>query len=265
MAKFKKVQIKPLTELAALKLQKASEKHFDASELPQEAQRKLMEKLMEIARKTDGAVVAKPVGGKQYVSALVKTTKKKGKTFSFPEPNPIHAYYKIAVSHLEAAEAAQHHFHEVDNHPEQEYEAFCNLFEEITQGIVFLLMTVEGFINQLPTEDQTYQINGEAKSKTEIEWMNFTDKLRQAIPILAGIDIYANNRPVYDRLILLNNLRNDLIHLKKLELANFTYYQLLFKRLLDFPSVDVSNAVYDFISTVKTGFFDHDENVDQPA
>lgn len=258
MAKFKKVKIKPLTELDALNLQKASEKHYDVSKLPQEAQKELMAKLIDIVRKSDGAIVAKPVAGKQYVSALVRTTKKKGKTYSFPEPNPIHAYYKIAIGHLEKAETAQQHFLEVQNHPEQEYEAFCNFFEEITQGVVFLLMTLEGFINQLPQDGQTYVIDGTNKSKTDIEWMTLTDKLRTAVPVLTDIDIHASNLPVYDHLQLLNNLRDDLIHLKKLELANFTYYQQLFKRLLDFPSVDVANAVYDFINTVRPGFFDEE-------
>lgn len=254
MANYRKVKIVPLTDLEGLDLKRASEKHYDVSALPQEIQNKLMDKLMDIVRKAKGAVVAKPIDGKQYVSAVVKTTKQKGRTFSFPEPNLIHAYYKIAVSHLEKADALQQDFHKIQNNPKEEYDAFCAFFEEISQGIVFLLMTVEGFVNQLPDEDGTYQIEGVAKSKTDIEWMNFTDKLRFAIPVLSGTDIFVSNRPVYDQLHLLNDLRNDLIHLKKLELANFTYYQQLFKRLLDFPSSDSANAVFDFVNAIRPDF-----------
>src|SRR5690606_36724415 len=123
---------------------------YDVSELPRKIQQDLMPKLMDINRKSGVVIMAKPVAGIHYVYALVRTTKNKRKTYSFPEPNPIHAYYKIAIGHLENAETAQQRFLEVQKHPEQEYEAFCNFFEDITQGVVFLLMTVEGFINQLP-------------------------------------------------------------------------------------------------------------------
>src|SRR5690349_3873778 len=107
MNKFRKVKIKPLTELDTLKLQTASEQHYDVSDLPIQIQKDLMATLLSIVSKSKVAIVAKPVEGKQYVSALVRTTKKKGATFAFPEPNPIHAYYKIATSHLEAAETAR--------------------------------------------------------------------------------------------------------------------------------------------------------------
>jgi len=255
MAKYKKVKIEPLTEIEKLNLKKGSEKHYDATDLPAEKQKELLSKLMDIARQSEGAIVAKPVSGKQYVAATVRTTKQKGKTFAFPEPNPIHAYYKIAIQHLEQAETFQTQFHDaVNGHPEQEYETFCNFFEEIVQGIVFLLMTVEGFINQLPNEDQVYQINGNERTKSDIEWMNVTDKLRLALPALTGNNIFVTNKPMYDHLQLLNDLRNDLIHLKKLELANFTYYQGLFKRLLDFPSGDIANAVFDFINIINPNF-----------
>lgn len=255
MPQYRKVKIVPLTELDKLNIQKASEKHYDVSELPQETQKELSQKLMHIVRKSEGAIISKPIKGKQYVSALARTTKQKGKIFAFPEPNPIHAYYKMAIEHLEKADLASQHFRQTHNNPESEYQNFCNFFEEITRGIIFLLMTIEGFINQLPQEGVIYRIEGVNKVKNDIEWMNVTDKLRLAVPALTGNDIFTTNRPVYDRLHLLNGLRNDLIHLKKLELANFTYYQELYKRLLDFPCHDVANAVFDLVNIISPGFF----------
>jgi hypothetical protein len=109
-------------------------------------------------KKVSGAIVAKSIHRTPYVSALIKTTKDKRKILVFPEPNLFHIYYRIAVNHLEKAENAQQTFHDAHNStPEQEYDAFCVFFEEIVQGIVFLLMTVEGFVNQLP-EGRTYTI-----------------------------------------------------------------------------------------------------------
>jgi hypothetical protein len=261
MATFKKIKVSPVTELDSLNLQKATEKHYDLTGLPPDKVKELFEKVMDIARKNPGVVVGKPVGGKQYVSAAVSPSKQKGKTFAVPEPNVIHLYYKIAVNHLDISQQKKQEFLAVVNqHPEEEYQRFCDYLEEITQGIVFLLMTVEGFINQLPHENATYQINGEARTKHDIEWMNVTDKLRLAVPAITGIDIYTINRPIYDRLHLLNGLRNDLIHLKKIEQANFTYYQALFKRLLDFPAPDCADAVFDFINTVQAAYFTEEAN-----
>ena len=260
MSKFKKVKVNPLTDFESLQLKKASEKHFDATVLPSEKQKELLSELMKIVKQTEEAVVAKPIGGKPHVSVVLRASAQKKKTFSFAEPNPVHLYFQTAIGHLEQAETFKQQFLEVVNgHPQEEYETFCQFFKEIVQGAIFLLMTIEGFVNQLPEEGQTYNIQGEDKTKKDIEWMKFTEKLRYAIPVLTGSDFYTNNRPDYDRLHLLNTLRDDLIHLKKLELANFTYYENLFKRLLDFQSLEVSNTVYDFINSVKANFFE-DEN-----
>jgi hypothetical protein len=260
MAKFKQITVKPLTSFDSLNLKVASEKRYDMSQLPQEAQTDLMKKLMEIARKSGAAIVTKPVHGQPAVSAVVKSTKKKGLVFAFPEPNPIHLYYRIAVEHLEKAGSSLQKFYEAQHsHPQNEYKRFCEFFEEAVQGIVFLLMTVEGFLNQLPAEGQTYNINGSEKSKKDLEWMDLTEKLRHAVPALTGVDLHAAHRLLYDRLQLLNDLRNDLIHLKTLQKENYTYYQELFKRLLDFGALEVANAVFDFINLVKSDYFEEEQ------
>lgn len=256
MGKFKKIKIKPLTDFDSLKLQVASKKRYDATVLSPDEAKEMMTKLLMIIKSSPGAIVAKPIAGTQYVSAVVRTTQQKKKMFSFPEPNPIHIYYHTANMHLGQAEINRQQFLQIgEGHPYEGYEAFCQFFQEMVQGVIFLLMTIEGFINQLPAEGTTYTIDGAASTKKDIEWMNFTDKTRKAIPILTGTDFYATNRPDYDRLQLLNDLRDDLIHLKTLEQANFTYYEQLFKRLLDFPSLEISDAVYGFINTIKGDFW----------
>lgn len=256
MAKLKKVKILPLTSIESIGLNIKEKKHYDVSDLPAEVQKKLWEDLMKIIRQGKGVILGKPIDDKQYVSTVVKTTKDKKKTFSFPEPNPVHGYYRIAINHLELAAQKQDEFHaSLGSHPQNEYNLFCAFFEEMVQAIVFLLMTVEGFINQLPEENQVYNINGVKKNKEAIEWMNVVDKIRFVIPALTGIDFFVSNRIAYNRISALNDLRNDLIHLKKLEQANYTYYEILFKRLLDFQSVEMADSVYQFITTIRPGFF----------
>jgi hypothetical protein len=255
MAKFKKIKIQGLTELEKLDLNVASSKHYTISGSPEDFS-ELMAKLTEIASKSPGAIISKPVKGTQHVSAVFRPARKRTTVFAFPEPNPVQLYYDIAVSHLTEADTAKITFQQLAHAPsEEEFNTFCVFFKEIVQGIVFLLMTAEAFMNQLPDEGASYNISGEEKSQQDIEWMTFKDKLRYAVPVLTGYDLYANNRALYDRITLLNDLRDDLIHLKKINLENFTLYQNLFKRLFDFNSQQVSDAVFDFINAVRPGYF----------
>lgn len=117
-------------------------------------------------------------------------------------------------------------------------------------------MTVEGFINQLLLDTATYNINGQEKTKSEIEWFDFNRKIREVIPVILGIDYINNFKEDYDNLSLTNSLRDDLIHLKRIETANFTNYETLFKRLLDFDPVNASNSVFNFVNTIKQNYLE---------
>lgn len=115
------------------------------------------------------------------------------------------------------------------------------------------------FINQLLSDTATYNINGQDKTKSEIEWFDFNRKIREVIPAISGNDYINNYKQDYDNLSLTNSLRDDLIHLKRVETDNFTNYETLFKRLLDFDPVNASNTVFNFVNTIKQDYFEEQE------
>ncbi|TAJ47405.1 MAG: hypothetical protein EPO58_16030 [Chitinophagaceae bacterium] len=256
MAKLKKISVQPLTPLEALDLKVASTQHVDVSELPGDVQAKLHSDLMKIAQKSEGVIVINSFGETPFVSTVMRTSKEKKKFYAFPEPNPVHLYYKIGIGHLEAAEIKKKEFtHMHGAHPEKEFEGFGTYFESLVTGIVFMLMTMEGFVNQLLSEGAVYAVNGNEKSKADVEWMNLTDKIMFVVPEITGIDFRVTNAQAYGRITKLNEIRNELIHLKKVEAANFTIYQDLFKQLLDFQILESADAVFEFVTTLKPGYF----------
>lgn len=92
-------------------------------------------------------------------------------------------------------------------------EVFTQFFSEVVSGIVSLITTVEGFVNQLLSESITYKINEQEKSKKDIEWMDFNTKIREVIPVLSGINYVAAHPAVYSNLSNANSLRDNLINL----------------------------------------------------
>jgi len=261
MRTFKKIKLTPLTEFESLKLKVASKKSWDITQLPYDKQQEAVEHLMWLIHtqfKGKGVIVAGSRSGKTpNVMTQVRSGKNKGKVFSFQEPNLVRLYYHNANAHLEEAYKHRIAFNSIPvTNQQQQGEIFAEFFSEISLGIVSLVMTVEGFINQLLSDTATYNINGQEKTKSEIEWFDFNKKIREVIPLISGIDYISSFKEDYDNLSLTNSLRDDLIHLKRIETANFTNYETLFKRLLDFDPVNASNAVFNFVNTIKQNYFE---------
>ena len=140
----------------------------------------------------------------------------------------------------------QFHFYSLIYH----YDNFIEYYKETSQGIILLITTIEGFINQLLAENLELEIDGKLKNKNEIEWLDLNTKIRQLIPKLTGIDFQKSNNSEYINICSTIDLRNDLIHLKRSEKTNITSYQLLFKRLLDFDHISSSDSIFTFINTI---------------
>jgi len=73
---------------------------------------------------------------------------------------------------------------------------------------------------------------------------------------LSGVDFAKTNKSEYDRIMNTNDLRDDLIHLKRTNKSNNTAYQDLFKRLYDYNQFKNSEAVYRFLDTLKPNYFE---------
>jgi hypothetical protein len=256
MANFIKISPIPIIAFDELPIQVNNAEEKDLSKiLSREQYQDLMSKLMDIVSKSKGAIVAKPIRGKQYVSAVVRPKGMEGKTYAFPEPNPVQLYYKIANEHLEKSAELQHEFLKMHGAHPEEFTAFCKLFEETAQGVIFLMMTIEGFNNQLLSDKEEYTINGQTKTKKQLELAHFPIKMDEIIPEISGRKFKDTHPAEHTHITELNSFRNALVHLKKIEQENFTFYEQLCKRVLEFNALIVSNAVFSYIECIRPGFF----------
>lgn len=264
MRTFKKIKLIPLTDVESLELKASSKKEWDLTSLPEDKQQEAVAhvvKLFHTKFKDKGVIVAGSRSGEApHVMTQVRSGQNKKKVFSFQEPNPVRLYYRNANVNLEKAYKHRIAFNAIPATNQQEQgEVFAEFFAEVSLGIVALVMTVEGFINQLLSDTSTYSINGQVKTKSEIEWFDFNKKIREVILVISSVDYVNDFKQDYDNLSLTNSLRDDLIHLKRIETANFTNYETLFKRLLDFDPVSASDSVFNFVNTIKQNYFEEQE------
>jgi hypothetical protein len=252
MKQLKKIELTPLTDFDTLNLKVATRKDYDLKVLEQAQSRELLTKLYEIVAKTPGAIIASQHGDKTYVNTQIKGSRDRSKIFTFPEPNPVCIYYSSANKHLQQSYALKNTLFSEEQHfnATYHYENFIEYFQETSEGVMLLVTTIEGFINQLLPDDLDLEIGGVRKDKKDIEWLDINTKLRQVVPSLTGIDFQQTNNKEYENLCLVIDLRNDLIHLKKSIKKNITHYQTLFKRLVDFDHVGCSDSIFNFINTV---------------
>ena len=258
------IKCTPLTQAGELQLKVEDEHHYDLTVLSPDKQREVIANIMKIARNSKGVIV---MGGHEgetkHVVSQIKSGQNRKKVFSFPEPNPVRIYYHSANFHLEEAYRQKIKFYDIpETNQTLQGEVFSLFFAEITDGITSLLRTVEGFINQL-LSDEPYTIRGEVKTKRDIEYMDINTKIRDVIPVVTSIDFVSQHGSDYDNISLVNSLRDDLTHLKKDVAANYTNYQMLFKRLLDVDLVNISNSVFAFVNAVRPNYFEEEDEEEQ--
>lgn len=261
-----------MTNFDALELKVASVKGWDITGVDPEKIKEVLQIAAAFAAKTPGAIMASSMDGKRYVNTNFRSSENKKKQIFFPEPNPICIYYKAANEHLEKSEAIKNNLLKADagSHVPFDYDLFVDYFQETSEGVTQLSKTIEGFINQLIPEKTELEIAGK-KGKNALEWLPIGTKLRDLMVALKGIDFHKSNNQDYSNITGMIAVRDDLVHLKTAVKENFTVYQDLYKRLIDFNQVGCSNSVFIFVNTMVPGYFEEkDENnypsksVDQP-
>lgn len=257
MKQFKKIELSPLTSSQSLNLQIVENKSFDLSDLDSEVSDKLMDALLKIASRNPNIIVTSGYGDNQSVNTQMAGANNKKKFFTFPEPNPICVCYKSANEHLEKSYIIKKKLNSGERQfdPLNHYDDFVQYFQETSEGIILLSATIEGFINQLLSENLEIEIAGVIKNKEKIEWLDIKTKLRHVLLKITGKDFYKTNKTDYSNLCNIIDLRNDLIHLKKIVKGNQTSYQDLNKRLFDFKHFGCSDSVFIFVNTIIPNFF----------
>lgn len=249
---MRKIETKPLTNFKKLPINIANEQHIDLtkSNLSSQEQEDLVKKLLqEVGKlKESGKIIlARSHEDDSYVMAKITPSKAKQNTLIFQEPNPVVIYYNSAIDHSENAIIIQKEIISKNWTPDGLYPIFIDFFKESFQAITQLTMSLEALFNQKIPEDIQLSKGEKTLDKEDIEWKEFKEKFRHILPFITGIDIYKDHIDDYQNIIKLNALRNDLIHLKSLKQENFTFYQALFKELIDFEFERHTTSVHNVI------------------
>ncbi|KAA6439694.1 hypothetical protein FEM33_11360 [Dyadobacter flavalbus] len=257
MSKFKIIVVRPLTDFDTLGLQVANIKEWDLTKkniTPQQIQDILQIAAREVEKA--GGIMATSMGGGRFVNTSFKASANKRMFINFPEPNPICIYYKSANDHLDKSLPFRDQVLNMDGFPsaQQKFDAFVDYFQETSEGVTLLSKTIEGFLNQQIPDDTELEIDGK-KGKARLEWLPIGTKLRELMIQLKDIDFYKTNQIEYYKITEMIALRDDLVHLKTTVKSNFTVYQELFKRLVDFDHVGCSNSVFTFVNKIAPGYF----------
>ncbi|WP_019991067.1 hypothetical protein [Rudanella lutea] len=260
---FRKIKVDPLTSLNSLNLKISEVKHIDLNDLPpDEAERRVTE-AFKFIKKFGEAIVAVKTGDEKneaVITSVLNSSQNKGQIILLQEPNPVHLYLQIANEHLEAAQPLRNMIrsrNRVDNY----FGLLTNYFEEVSQGIIFLVMTLEGFFDQgiqMVPEGYFLDEAGSPLTKNQLEWIDFNSKIRYVMPVISGFDYYTQFNEKYNKIVRINDLRNDLTHLKVSQKKNMTRYEDLNKRLIDFNPLEASELVFHYIMTLYPGYFTED-------
>lgn len=270
MKKFKKILVDPLINFKSLdlKINEVSRIDLTTSGLTPDEQERRANEALRFIKKNKDAIIAVGTGngnGDAFVTSLLNSSGFREQLILLQEPNPVHVYYQIANEHLEKAHLARNIIRsrkKIDNYTGY----LTNYFKEVSQGIIFLVMTLEGFFNQIiqgvPYDSFSEEQSGREFSKDEVEWFDFNTKLRGIIPAISG-NVYHESYPkIYNKLTELNDLRNDLTHLKVSLKRNKTKYEDLNKRLIDFNPHDASEAVFHYVNFISANYFTESLNAD---
>ncbi len=253
MKNLKEIKILPLTDFDSLQLNVVEGISLNLGVINESLINEFLSKANSLSR----VIKTSNIGNKHFVMTNIKGTMEKNKIFPFPEPNPICIYYKSANKHLEKSYSLKNKFYSHQQHfnYNSHFENFVEYFQETSEGVILLNNTIEGFFNQLLPDNMELKIEGIKRNKEYIEFLDIKTKLRKVMPLIMGIDFHQTNSEDYNNICLIIDLRNDLVHLKKVIKEDMTNYQSLFKRLLDFKHIDCSNSVFTFVNTITPDYF----------
>ena len=230
---MKSIIVRPLTLADDLNIKVNTRKNF-TSEDPIKA-KEIMSKLMALAieHKDSGIIMAKSLSD-QPAAVTTNLRTKDGHTYQFPEPNPVHLYFQNACNRLATSQTLLIDLKAIDPlHHEQQYNKFLDYFSEVTDGITFLVTSVEAFINQHIPDNIIYQVDENKQwNKTDIEWKDLKTKIKVIIPAIYGLHFLNTNPKEYNHVLKVQDLRDDLVHLKTEHKSNKTFYEDIFELVL---------------------------------
>lgn len=240
----------------------------------QEQQKTIKEIIRQVKKDKSGHFIAIAPDSKELFSFIPIIENEQ--FFAAQFPDPIQLYYSLAFANYQFAKKTRHNITFQRDQPQplnfvNGYLYNWHLQYKIST-IIFLHSTIEAFINYLMPDDFIYkqEYNGEKsdkfikqtkeynKEQTE-RYILFKEKLSKVIPQLTNIDFQTKHQKIYDKLLNLNELRNDIIHLRSTKEKNQQYFQKVFDEVVNIDLTPFVNSVSDFINIIKPSFIEFEE------
>lgn len=249
---MKKIKNHPLTKTNDIPIKVEDYHKFELSieiENPEKFRIEFLQNLGKI--NNENMIVSQTKGEESFVMTKIFPKKNKSNALFFPEPNLVIIFYNTAIEHINNTIKLQRLI--VNNKwlSEDLFLVFSEFLQESFQGITQLIMSLEAQFNQLVPEEISINHKGKTYTKEKLEWEKFNQKFRFFLPKLIDVDIYKNYNIDYQNISKLNDLRNNLIHLKSKKNKNYTFYQSLFKELIDLDYEKHANSTLFIISLMK--------------
>lgn len=201
----------------------------------------------------------------------------KKKIFAGVAPNLIQAYFDMAYEQIQWTDKYADTFHYIASEKFDRIKfidtpIFNRFIQYRISSIIFLHLSVEAFINYIIPDDFIYSKTETSNSnkfqeqitklnKENIErWISFKEKIEEVIPELPNttFDIKKNG-DIIGRILEIENIRNEIIHLKSKDSNSNMHY----KKVFDFvASKDLSKYLYSvkkFINILQSDFIKIDK------
>ena len=178
-------------------------------------------------------------------------------------PNPVHLFFDTSITHFNNSEEIKKNsfpkcaqktnkkiegvnFLDID--ADETHVCYDEFFKYRMNSIIMLFTSVEAFIN--------HSIPCNYPNRDEIErHEKFKIKLRKHLPESLGFDdFWSDKEIIYNEIIELYQIRNDLIHLKTNSEDDFEAYFEVVKKI---PTYNISKAILkvgEFMNKIKPDF-----------
>lgn len=183
-------------------------------------------------------------------------------------PNPILLYLSQAIDHFNKSETIANQFSSfsLSMWSGQEFLASSNdttndLYNKFLQNrissIIMATCAIEAFMNFILPEDFTFVNSaGDELDKEKIQRIvKFKDKIDDIVPQVTGINVKTNHHVLRNKLLQLNRIRGEFVHLKyNKQPSIIDSYHLIFKDLANTKIDELILAVKEYINLNNPNF-----------
>ncbi|QDW20587.1 hypothetical protein [Flavobacterium sp. KBS0721] len=164
-------------------------------------------------------------------------------------PNLIQAYFDLAYQQVQITEKYAETFHYIASDKFERIKLidtpiFNRFIQYRISAIIFIHLSVEAFINFIIPEDFIYskiEISNSNKFQEQItklnkenieRWISFKEKIEIILPKIPGIEFNVEtNRNIIGQILEIEQIRNEIIHLKSKDSNSNIHYRKVFEFL----------------------------------